>query len=153
MDCIVVGGTGTVGSLVVRELVSRGMSVGLLTRKLRQDAAASPGVTFLEGDLANPYSVLPHFKRTERVFLLNAASPSEAYEGVTGALLASIAGVRRLVYLSAHKLHLTPWIPAGGGSKLAVEEAIRAGGLDYTFIRRNNFYQNEIGRASCRERV
>lgn len=47
---LVTGGTGTLGTRVVRGLQERGCQVRVLSRKQR---ASSEGVTYVAGDLAN----------------------------------------------------------------------------------------------------
>ena len=143
MKALVIGGTGTVGSLVVGELQARGVSVRVMTRdkdKLQTLPGQAEGVL---GDLRDPYSARPAFTGIDTVFMLNAASVSEAFEGIIGALLAARHGAKRLVYMSTHKADWTPFLPIGGGTKLGIENAVRVSGVPYTILRPNNFYQND----------
>jgi uncharacterized protein YbjT (DUF2867 family) len=55
MKILVVGGTGHVGSEVVKELKKREADVRVLVRKA--DIRSSPGVEMVVGDLLDPVSI------------------------------------------------------------------------------------------------
>jgi uncharacterized protein YbjT (DUF2867 family) len=76
--------------------------------------------------------------------MLTAAGTTETYEGVLGVLLAQRANVRRFVYMSSHKIDLTPTLLFGGATKLPIENALKLSGTPYTILRPNSFYQNDI---------
>src|SRR6202022_630914 len=58
MKVLVLGGTGTVGSQVVRELVSRGgVEVSVLTRDPQKTKGLPSGVRAIRGDLLDPATV------------------------------------------------------------------------------------------------
>jgi len=142
MKILVVGGTGTVGSEVVRQLKARGESVFVLTRSAEHASKLPSGVTGVIGDLLDP-STLGVFSGMDAVFLLNPVSPSETFEGLAGVIGAENAGVKRIVYLSVHDADKAPHLPHFGG-KLGIEAAVRASGMQNTIVRPNNFYQNDI---------
>ncbi|HEY5551866.1 MAG TPA: NmrA family NAD(P)-binding protein, partial [Opitutaceae bacterium] len=50
--------------------------------------------------------------------------------------------VKRFVYLTIHHLEQAPAIPHFA-SKLPIEAAVKASGMEWTLIRPNNFFQNE----------
>lgn len=54
---LVTGGTGMLGSFIVRELRRRGRAVRVLARKSSAEAARGEGVEVAEGDLANVHSL------------------------------------------------------------------------------------------------
>jgi uncharacterized protein YbjT (DUF2867 family) len=143
MKVLVLGGTGTVGSLVVAELLARRVDVRVMTRSADNTSRLPDRVEVGVGDLRDPYSARPAFQNADAVFMLNAAGVSEAFEGLMGVFLASQNGVRRFVYMSTHRADLTPFLPVGGGTKLAIENAVRISGIPYTILRPNNFYQND----------
>jgi uncharacterized protein YbjT (DUF2867 family) len=142
MKILVVGGTGTVGSEVVRQLVSRREQVFALTRSPEHASKLPQGVTGVIGDLLDP-SKLGVFKGMEAVFLLNPVSTTESFEGLLGVNGARDAGVKRIVYLSVHNADRAPHLPHFGG-KLGIEAAVMKSGMEYTIVRPNNFYQNDI---------
>jgi uncharacterized protein YbjT (DUF2867 family) len=142
MKILVVGGTGTVGSEVVRQLKGRGEQVFVLTRSPEHASKLPQGVSGVVGDLMDPSS-LSVFNGMEAVFLLNPVSTTETFEGILGVNGARDAGVKRIVYLSVHNLDRAPHLPHFGG-KIAIEAAVMKSGMEYTIVRPNNFYQNDI---------
>jgi uncharacterized protein YbjT (DUF2867 family) len=142
MKILVVGGTGTVGSEVVRQLKSRGEQVFVLTRSPEHASKLPQGVTGIVGDLLDP-TKLGAFAGMEAVFLLNPVSTTESFEGLLGVNGARDAGAKRIVYLSVHHADRAPHLPHFGG-KLGIEAAVMQSGMEYTILRPNNFYQNDI---------
>jgi uncharacterized protein YbjT (DUF2867 family) len=142
MKILVVGGTGTVGSEVVRQLMGRGEQVFVLTRSREHASKLPTGVTGVIGDLLDP-STLGVFSGMEAVFLLNPVSTTESFEGLLGVSGARDAGVKRIVYMSVHHLDRAPHLPHFGG-KIGTEAAVMKSGMEYTLLRPNNFYQNDV---------
>jgi uncharacterized protein YbjT (DUF2867 family) len=142
MKILVVGGTGTVGSEVVRQLVDRGQQLFVLTRSAEHAKKLPTGVTGVVGDLLDP-STLGVFDGMEAVFLLNPVSTTETFEGIVGVNGARDGGAKRIVYLSVHHLDQAPHLPHFGG-KIAVEAAVMKSGMEWTILRPNNFYQNDV---------
>jgi uncharacterized protein YbjT (DUF2867 family) len=142
MKHLILGGTGTVGGAVARELLGRGEEVRILTRAPEKARALPPGATALVGDLRDPdcyHRVFAHF---DTLFLVNAVTDTELQEGLAAVNEARRAGAARIVYLSIHDAEKGPHVPHFA-SKLAIEEAIRRSGVAYTILRPNNFYQND----------
>ena len=142
MRVLVLGGTGNVGSQVTRELLARGAEVSVLTRNPEKAKALPRGARAVTGDLLDPGTVRSAFAGHDGVFLLNAVSSTEAHEGLMALNGATLAGVKRLAYLSVHDVDKAPHLPHFGG-KIAIEIAIKASGIPYTILRPNNFFQND----------
>jgi uncharacterized protein YbjT (DUF2867 family) len=142
MKIMVIGGTGTVGSQVVRELATRKAEVSVLTRSADKAKSLPPGVKGVTGDLLDPATVRSAFKGMDGVFLLNAVSVSEAQEGLMAVNGICMAGVKRLVYMSVHHADRAPYVPHFG-AKLPIEEAIKTCGMRYTILRPCGFFQND----------
>ena len=142
MRILVTGGTGTVGSQVVRELVARKADVSVLTRDTSKAGRLLPDVKAVQGDLNKPETVRRIFKDMEAVFLLNPVAPTEAHEALLALTGMRNAGVKRLVYLSVQDADKAAWLPHFGG-KVGVESAIKVSGMAYTILRPNNFFQND----------
>src|SRR4030095_9338948 len=123
MKILVTGGTGTVGSQVVSELLKRNAQVSVLTR--RPDAKLPPRVQAVRGALGDVQPIRTAFKGFDGLFLLNLVGPGEANEGILGVDGARLGGIKRLVYLSVHKADEAPHLPHFG-CKIGVEEAVRA---------------------------
>ena len=141
MSILVTGGTGSVGSHVVRELVARGASVKVLTRDPAK-AKLPAGVTAVQGDLTQPETVRRVFNDVDAVFLLNGVSITEAHEGLLAVSGMRLSGVKRLVYLSVHQVDQAAWLPHFG-AKVGVEEGIKRSGIPFTILRPDNFFQND----------
>jgi uncharacterized protein YbjT (DUF2867 family) len=142
MKVLVIGGTGTVGSQVVRELLTRGVEVSVLTRSAEKAGKLPRGARGVIGDLLDPRAVRSVFTGQEGVFLLNPVSATETHEGLMALNGIRMAGVKRLAYLSVHNVDAAPHLPHFG-SKIALEIALKASGVPVTILRPNNYYQND----------
>lgn len=142
MRVLVTGGTGTVGSAVVRDLLGRGVDVYVLTRSADRIEAMPEGVTAIVGDLLEPGTVRTVFAGMDSLFLLNAVSPTEVHEGLMALNGARLADVGQITYLSIHNLEAAPHLPHFA-PKIALEAALEASGVPHTILRANNFYQND----------
>ncbi len=143
MKTLVIGGTGTVGSLVVSGLLAKGETVRLMTRSAEKAKSAAKGVETVVADLTDPTTATAAFEGVDAVFMLNPVSPTEAHEGLIGVACARNAKVKRFVYMGVHNAHVAPYIPHFG-SKIAIEAAIKTSGMSYTFLQPNNFMQNDF---------
>lgn len=142
MHVLVTGGTGTVGSQVVRELVSRKADVSVLTRDRSRASKLPAGVKTVEGDLTKPATVRRVFDGVGAVFLLNSVSQTESHEALLALTGMRLANVQRVVYLSVQDVDKAAWLPHFG-SKVGVEAALKVSGLPYTILRPSNFFQND----------
>jgi uncharacterized protein YbjT (DUF2867 family) len=142
MKVLVIGGTGTVGSAVARELKARDVEVFILTRNADKAESLPAGMTAVVGDTFSPASARSIFQGMDGVFMANAASPSESNEALMSVCGAKEAGVKRFVYLSIHNVENGAYLPHFG-SKLGVEAGLAASGMEWTSLRPNNFHQND----------
>ena len=140
MKVLVLGGTGTVGSQVGRDLLARGAEVSVLTRDPKKPLP--PGAKAVAGDLLDPATIRTAFLGMDGVFLLNAVSATECHEGLMAVNGARMAGVKKVVYLSVQGVDKAPHLPHFG-AKLSVEAALKVSGLPFTILRPNNFFQND----------
>lgn len=142
MKTLVIGGTGTVGSEVVNQLLTEETEIVVLTRSSDNFEKLPEGVEGVVGDLLQPKTLRSIFKEVDRVFMLNAVSPTECSEGLMALLAAKSERVKKIVYLSVHNVDDAPHLPHFG-AKIPIEQAIKESGIDYTILRANNFYQND----------
>jgi uncharacterized protein YbjT (DUF2867 family) len=142
VNILVLGGTGTVGSQVVNELLARDVDVRVLTRSTEKAQSLPEGAEGVIGDLLEPETVRSVFGDTDSVFLLAPVSLTETSEGLMALNGIRSSGVKRLVYLSVHNLEAAPHLPHFG-PKLAIEAAIKHFDIPYTILRPNNYYQND----------
>lgn len=140
MKILVTGGTGTVGSQVVKELLARKADVRVLTRDASKPLPT--GVTAVQGNLQDVATVRQIFQGIDAVFLLSVVSPTEASEALMAVTGMRLAGVKRVVYLSVHHADKAAWLPHFG-SKVGVEEALKVSGIPFTILRPSNFFQND----------
>lgn len=142
MRALVIGGTGTVGSLVLGGLLQRGASVRVLTRSVEKQRALQRGAEGVVGDLERRSGLPPIFEGVDAVFLATMVGPHETDHGLNAIAAARAAGVRRLVYLSIFDLEAGPQVPHFA-SKVPIERELAAAGLESTVLRANLFFQND----------
>jgi uncharacterized protein YbjT (DUF2867 family) len=133
---VVTGATGQVGRHVVRGLAEADAPVRAVTRRPSQ-AGLPAGVEVYEGDLETPESLLTALTGAESLYLFPV--PETAREVVD---LAKRSGVRRIVVLSSSSV-----LEEGshsGEHHLAVERAVRDSGLEWTFVRGDEFAVNVL---------
>jgi uncharacterized protein YbjT (DUF2867 family) len=141
MSILVTGGTGTVGSAVVKELVGKGADIKVLTRDPAKLKPAK-GVSAVQGNLLEPATARRAFEGAESVFLISPVSQTEASEALMAITGMRLAKVKRVVYLSVHHADKAAWLPHFG-AKVGVEAGLRVSGIPFTILRPNNFYQND----------
>jgi|WetSurMetagenome_2_1015567.scaffolds.fasta_scaffold06396_7 uncharacterized protein YbjT (DUF2867 family) len=142
MRILVIGGTGSVGSHVVSELLARKTDPVVLTRSAEKVKGLPMGVEGVVGDLLDPVTVRSIFKSVDGVFMITAVSTTETHEGLMAVNGARMSGVKRFVYMSVHNVEQAPHLPHFG-SKLPIEAALKESRIPYTILRPNNFFQND----------
>jgi uncharacterized protein YbjT (DUF2867 family) len=140
MRILVTGGTGHVGSEVVKELQKRNADVRILVRK--QERAVPEGVEVAIGDLLDPVSVEKALRGVDKLYLLNAVLPDELTQGLIAYGLARKLKLKHIVYHSVFRVEHFKDVPHFA-SKLAIEGALREFDVPFTIIRPNYFFQND----------
>jgi uncharacterized protein YbjT (DUF2867 family) len=140
MKILAIGGTGTVGSEVVKELKKRNADVRILVRK--KDTASPEGVEVAVGDLLDPVSVQQALHGVDKLYLLNAVTPDELTQGLIAYDLAKRLKLKHIVYHSVFRVEHFKDVPHFA-SKLAIESAIQEFDVPFTIIRPNYFMQND----------
>lgn len=140
---LIIGGTGTVGSEVVRGLLDKGETVKVLTRSEEKARNLPKGAQAVIGDLRDPATWPTAFADFDHLFLLNGKVITELHEALVAINEAQQMSCKRIVYLSIHEVELGPHIPHFS-AKLAAELAIKNSGIPYTILRANNFIQNDL---------
>lgn len=141
MTLLITGATGTIGARVVDNLLARGERPTVLVRDAaKAHARFGDRVDIVRGDLGNAASLTDAFGGVERVLLINSGSDL-AHRDEIAAHAARAVGVTRLVKLSTidveHHVGTGPWHARG-------EAAIRASGVDFTFVRPCGFMDNAL---------
>jgi uncharacterized protein YbjT (DUF2867 family) len=137
---LIVGGTGHVGSEVVKELKKRDADVRVLVRK--PDLKQLPGVEMVVGDLLDPVSIDKALRGVDKLYLLNAVTADELTQGLIAYDLAKKRKLSHVVYHSVFRVEHFKDVPHFA-SKLAIESAIREFDVPFTIIRPNYFFQND----------
>lgn len=142
MEILVIGGTGTVGSQVVNELLQRDVDVQVLTRNAEKTESLPQNVQVVVGNLLEPDTVRSVFEGVDGVFMLLPVSTTETHQGLMALHGIQRAGVKKLTYMSVQGADERSHIPHFG-SKLPIEKTIKSSGIPYTILRPNAFYQND----------
>jgi len=137
---LVIGGTGTVGSQVVSQLLERGVPVRILVRN-PEKVQFPAQVEVVRGDLTLPETLDAGLHGIDVVFLVWVAPPV----AVVPALEKITKQASRVVFLSAplktpHPLFQQPNSARNLG--LRIEELIESSGVQWTFLRPGMFAAN-----------
>ena len=155
VEFLVLGATGRIGSLVVRELAAAGHSVGGLVRDPARAAVLWPGgVHAVAGDLADAASVRAAMHGVQAVLISSPVHPQLAEWQRQALRAAADAGVRRIVKLSGSAWTMRPGDPTTIGAAHAAAEVelqtlVGAGRCQGACIRPNAFLQGMLGRAAA----
>jgi (4-alkanoyl-5-oxo-2,5-dihydrofuran-3-yl)methyl phosphate reductase len=137
---LVTGATGNVGSELVSQLLDLNQRVRVLTRDPQKVAHWGDRVECAVGSFDQPSTLETALQGVDRIFLMTSEVGAGQVEAMMSA--ARQADVRHVVYLSSTgakypNLLLGKWHHDR-------EEAIRASGLTWTFLRPGNFMSNTL---------
>ena len=135
---LVASGSGQVGSAVVTALAARRIPVRALSRK-KQNAIA--GVSWMQGDFADPSTLAPLLDGVRTVFLSAATGPAQVAHECAMIDACRRSGVDRIIKLSgadAYAHSVSPYRRANG----LIETALQVSALDFAVIRPTSFIQN-----------
>lgn len=127
---LVTAATAPVGRSLVEQLVASGTPVRALTRDT-ESTGLPAGAGIVAGDLADPASLAAALEGVTAVFLLAVVPGFE--DGFLKA--AREAGVRRIVFQSSGAIDDPDGPNPIGAFHTGVEEAVRASGMEWTFLR------------------
>lgn len=142
MTFLILGATGLQGGAVAREMLSRGHSIRILTRRASSQKAMTlqkMGAEVVEGDLSKPETLPPAFEGMTGVFSVQdfyapgVGLAGEVEQGRAVLAAAKAAGVRHIVQSSMGDGHA----PGGPGhfiSKALLEREIKRSGLEWTLL-------------------
>lgn len=142
MSILVIGPTGTIGSLVVQGLAKQGANVTAMVRQVG-NAALPAGVNGVVGDLTDVASLRKAMSGVRTLFLLNALAADELTQSLQALNVAREAGIQRIVYLSVIHADKYAEVPHFT-SKHTVERMIEKLDLPATILRPAYFMQNDI---------
>ncbi len=143
MKILVTGGTGKVGSEVIKELCKRDVQVRALVRKQEASTTLPEGVEAVVGDLLDPIAVQRALDGMDKLYLLNAVVPDEVTQGLIAYDLAKKMKLSHVVYHSVFRVDEFKDVPHFA-SKVVIEGALRHFDVPFTIIRPNYFFQNDL---------
>src|SRR5262245_22923486 len=123
---LVTGGTGNIGSELVRLLAAAGQKVRLLTRDPSK-AKAPAGVEVAQGDFSQPASVAAALAGVEKA-LMNASSTDQELAFIEAS---KKAGLKHLVMISSARVSRGV---GAGPSHEPSEKALQASGIPWTVL-------------------
>ncbi len=142
MTLLITGGTGKVGSALARRAGETGLPAALMSRTAPQGAA--PGAPpWRAGDYERPESLKRAFEGVETLFLVAPVDENETELALRAIEVAKAQGVARLIHLSIMNLEAMARIPHFA-TKIPIEAAVEASGLDWAILRANFFFQNDL---------
>lgn len=142
MSFLITGATGVIGGEIARQLIERGMQVRTISRN-PEKAKLHPGIKVFAGDLTAPEFHSDVFEGVKSVFLFPAEGNINNFLSA-----AKMHGVEHIVLLSS--LAAAAEFPRDLNSTsyrhhLAIENAVRESGIDFTFLRPGTFANNLRG--------
>ena len=142
---LVTGGTGGIGSELLRLLSQAGVPARALTRN-PQKAQKLPGITWVVGDLARPETLTTAFEGAKTVFLLTHYYEDMVELQHNAIAAARAAGVTHVVKVSAFAASDHSKAPIGRWH-YQVEKELQASGMAWTMLRPHHFMQNLLAQA------
>lgn len=136
----ITGGTGFVGSTLIRQAVAAGWRVRALARQPQENVA---GVSWTLGALDQPDSLATLLSGTEAIIHVAGVTNTPTRAGFaagniagTEAMIAaaSVSGVRRFIHVSSLSAR-EPLFSNYGWSKAEAEKSVEASALDWTMVR------------------
>lgn len=148
MTILVTGATGQLGSIVVETLLAQGLAKQLAV-SVRNPTRASDlrahGVDVRQGDFDDPASLGRAFSGVDRLLLISTNGDNETRirQHHAAVQAAQAAGVGFIAYTSIVNADENPLSLAH--VHRTTEQAIRATGIPYAFLRSNWYLENELG--------
>lgn len=145
---LVTGATGAIGSLVVKQLSTHGVTVRALVRDMaKAEPLLGKGVQLAQGDFDQPETLARALNGVTSVFLLTPPHPDAL--GMNDRFLevaTTLPTTPRIVRLSA--LKATDHAPTDTSRSHAIADGrLQDAGLPYMILRPNYFMQNLLGSA------
>ena len=142
---LVTGGTGGVGSELLRLLSKAGIVTRALARH-PQRAQALPGITWIAGDLSKPGTLTSAFEGARTLFLLTSYYEDMVELQHNAISAARAAGVTYVVKISAFAASDHSRAPVGRWH-YQIEKELQESGLGWTILRPHHFMQNLLAQA------
>jgi len=142
---LVTGGTGLIGSELLRLLSQAGIPARALVRNPNK-AQKLPGITWVVGDLARPETLATAFEGAKSVFLLTHYFEDMVELQHNAIVAARAAGVTHVVKVSAFAASDHSKAPIGRWH-YQVEKELQDSGMGWTMLRPHHFMGNLVAQA------
>lgn len=145
---LVTGATGSIGSLVIPELIKSGVAVRSYVRNTAKASHLSAqGVTLFDGDFSDQQALNQAAAGVDAVLAITPANPNAVEQGEAILKAALNAGTPYYVRISA--IGAAPDAPtANGRLHYQSDQALIASGLPYTILRPHFYMQNLFASAA-----
>lgn len=143
MTVLVVGGTGRIGQSAVQNLNDKKVQTKALSRSKEKINSLPRGAIGVLGDLEKPDSLSDAFSGIKKLLLITANGETETERGINAVSAAKAANVDKIVFISVKLSEEAMKVPHYA-SKVPIEKAIKDSGINYTILRPDFFYQNDI---------
>ncbi|MFD8495479.1 SDR family oxidoreductase [Amycolatopsis sp. NPDC059657] len=145
MTIVVTGATGQLGRLIVKHLLERVPSSEVVGSVRTPEQAGDLGIEVRHGDFDRPETLPAAFAGADKLLIISTAGEdSVRLRQHTAAVdAAKAAGVKHILYTS-----LTAADTNGislANTHRPTEEAIKATGIPFTFLRNNWYFENDLG--------
>jgi uncharacterized protein YbjT (DUF2867 family) len=142
---LVTGGTGSIGSELLRLLSQAGVAARALARN-PQKGQKLPGITWVAGDLAKPETLPAVFEGAQKLFLATSYYEDMVDLQHNAIAAARAAGVTHVVKVSAFAASGHSRAPIGRWH-YQVEKELQESGMGWTILRPHHFMQNLLAQA------
>ena len=142
---LVTGGTGSIGSELLRLLSQAGVAARALARN-PQKGQKLPGITWVAGDLAKPETLPAVFEGAQKLFLATSYYEDMVDLQHNAIAAAGAAGVTHVVKVSAFAASGHSRAPIGRWH-YQVEKELQESGMGWTILRPHHFMQNLLAQA------
>jgi NAD(P)H dehydrogenase (quinone) len=145
MTIVVTGATGQLGRAVVKHLLERVPADQVVASVRDPKKAADLGVAVREGDFERPETLAAAFAGADKLLIISSQGDTESRrrQHTNAVAAAKAAGVGHLVYTSLTRADTSKMSLAD--THRPTEDAIKATGIPYTFLRNNWYFENDFG--------
>ncbi|ACU62515.1 SDR family oxidoreductase [Chitinophaga pinensis] len=143
---LITGATGNIGKELINLLSAKGISYNAMVRSIERakELEVLPGITLVQGNFDDEVSLDKALRGIEKAFLLTNSSEHAEEQQLRFVNAAKRAGVKHIVKLSQWAADVSSPVRFLR-YHAAVEAAITAAGMTYTFLRPNLFMQGLLG--------
>jgi len=146
---IVLGATGTIGQLLVKQLEQRNQEYVVIARSVERAAKIFPAHLVRYGDLDKPHSLIEALKGGSALFLLSGHGEGMEAQQHSAIDAAARAGIKRIVKISGCEASIGLHAKSETGREhYRIEQHLKQSTNDYVILRCNFFMQNLLDQAA-----